>query len=97
MSTTRKAPSKSATLFESCTVKKGNDGNKWVIVTNKRGIHRWQKITGASAATKPMKNKTKKSKRILEMEADTNTVWGKNKTLGELWESLADGKKVVLI
>ena len=55
---TRKAPSKSATLFKSGTVKKGNDGNKWVIVTNKRGIHRWQKITGASAATKPMKNKT---------------------------------------
>ena len=97
MSTTRKAPSKSATLFESGIVKKGNDGNKWVIVTNKRGIHRWQKMTGASAATKPMKNKTKKSKRVLEMEADPNTVWGKNKPLEELWESLADGKKVVLI
>ena len=94
---TRKAPSKSATLFESGTVKKGNDGNKWVIVTNKRGIHRWQKMTGASAATKPMKNKTKKSKRVLEMEADPNTVWGKNKPLEELWESLASGKKVVLI
>ena len=94
---TRKAPSKSATLFKSGTVKKGNDGNKWVIVTNKRGIHRWQKMTGASASTKPMKNKTKKSKRILEMEADPNTVWGKNKPLEELWESLADGKKVVLI
>ena len=94
---TRKAPSKSATLFKSGTVKKGNDGNKWVIVTNKRGIHRWQKMTGASVATKTMKNKTKKSKRILEMEADPNTVWGKNKPLEELWESLADGKKVVLI
>ena len=94
---TRKAPSKSATLFKNGTIKQGNDGNKWVIVTNKRGIHRWQKMTGASAATKPMKNKTKKSKRILEMEADPNTVWGKNKPLEELWESLADGKKVVLI
>ena len=41
---TRKAPSKSATLFKSGTVKKGNDGNKWVIVTHKRGIHRWQKM-----------------------------------------------------
>jgi hypothetical protein len=94
---TRKAPSKSATLFKNGTIKQGNDGNKWVIVTNKRGIHRWQKMTGASAATKPMKNKTKKSKRVLEMEADPNTVWGKNKPLEELWESLADGKKVVLI
>lgn len=96
---TRKAPSKSATLFESGTVKKGNDGNKWVIVTNKVGIKRWQKMTGASAsaATKPMKNKTKKSKRVLEMEADPNTVWGKNKPLEEFWRSLASGKKVVLV
>ena len=31
------------------------------------------------------------------MEADPNTVWGKNKPLEELWESLASGKKVVLI
>ena len=96
---TRKAPSKSATLFESGTVKKGNDGNKWVIVTNKVGVKRWQKVTGASAsaATKPIKNKTKKSKRVLEMEADPNTVWGKNKPLEEFWRSLASGKKVVLV
>lgn len=96
---TRKAPSKSATLFESGTVKKGNDGNKWVIVTNKVGVKRWQKVMGASAsaATKPMKNKTKKSKRVLEMEADPNTVWGKNKPLEEFWRSLASGKKVVLV
>jgi hypothetical protein len=31
------------------------------------------------------------------MEADPNTVWGKNRPLEELWESLASGKKVVLI
>jgi len=101
MSTTRKAPSKSATLFESGTVKKGNDGNKWVIVTNKRGIHRWQKMTGNKGnVTKKIKHDRmhkKKSKRVLEMEADPNTVWGKNKPLEELWESLASGKKVVLI
>jgi hypothetical protein len=101
MSTTRKAPSKSATLFESGTVKKGNDGNKWIIVTNKRGIHRWQKMTSSKGNT-TKKNKSdrkskKKSKRVLEMEADPNTVWGKNKPLEELWESLASGKKVVLI
>jgi hypothetical protein len=97
---TRKAPSKSATLFESGTVKKGNDGNKWVIVTNKRGIHRWQKVVGSKNATKKIKHDRtykKKSKRVLEMEADPDTVWGKNKPLEELWESLADGTKVVLI
>ena len=94
MSTTRKAPTESATLFKKGTIKKGNDGNKWVIVTNAQGVQRWQKV---QAATKSMKNKTKKSKRILEMEADPNSVWGKNKPLEKLWESLASGEKVVLI
>ncbi len=31
------------------------------------------------------------------MEADPSSVWGKNKPLEELWQSLASGKKVVLI
>jgi hypothetical protein len=62
-------------------------------------VQRWQKVQvqGANASKKLMKNKTKKSKRILEMEADPNSVWGKNKPLEKLWESLASGKKVVLI
>jgi hypothetical protein len=95
MSTTRKAPAKSATLFKNGTIKQGNDGNKWVIVTTNNGIRRWKKVHGANAT---MKNKSKtKSKRVLEMEADPNTVWGKNRPLEELWESLASGKKVVLI
>lgn len=95
---TRKAPSKSATLFESGTVKKGNDGNKWVIVTNKVGVKRWQKVTGASAnaATKPMKNKTKKSIRVC-LYCSENSVWGKNKPLEDFWQSLASSKKVVLV
>ena len=99
MSTTRKAPTESATLFKKGTIKKGNDGNRWTIVTNVRGVQRWQKVQvqGAKASKKLMKNKTKKSKRILEMEADLNSVWGKNKPLEKLWESLADGTKVVLI
>ena len=102
---TRKAPSKSATLFESGTVKKGNDGNKWVIVTNKVGVKRWQKVMGANAsagasvATKPMKNKTKKSKRSTRvcLNCSENSVWGKNKPLEDFWRSLASGKKVVLV
>jgi hypothetical protein len=91
--TSRKGPSKSATLFKNGTIKVGNDGNKWVIVTNKNGVKRWQKVKGAGVA----KNKTKKSKRVLEMEADPSSVWGKNKPLEEMWQSLASGKKVVLI
>ena len=101
MSTTRKAPSKSATLFKNGTIKQGNDGNKWIIVTTGNGIRRWQKVKGVGVGTganATMKNKSnKKSKRVLEMEADPNTVWGKNRPLEELWESLASGKKVVLI
>jgi hypothetical protein len=100
MSTTRKAPLKSATLFKNGTIKQGNDGNKWVIVTASNGIRRWKKVsastfTNTSKTTKTIKKN--KSKRVLEMEADPNTVWGKNRPLEELWESLASGKKVVLI
>jgi hypothetical protein len=102
----RKGPSKSATLFKNGTIKVGNDGNKWIIVTNKVGIRRWQKVKGPGAGagngTKTMKNNTKKSKpkkskRVLEMEADEESVWGKNKPLEEFWRELASGKKVVLI
>ena len=98
---TRKGPSQSATLFKEGTVKKGNDGNNWIIIINKLGVHRWQK-TGANSKTMKMipnlKSKSKtKSKRILKMEADPNTAWGKNKPLQKFWEQLASGKKVVLI
>ena len=102
---TRKAPSKSATLFKNGTIKKGNDGNNWIIVTTSNGIQRWKKVAVSTAKTtrkNGVKSKAKakprpKSKRVLEMEADPNTVWGKNRPLEEFWESLASGKKVVLI
>jgi hypothetical protein len=105
MSTTRKAPSKSATLFNNGTIKQGNDGNKWIIVTTSNGIRRWKKVADSSSSNKatrknsakPKEKARPKSKRVLEMEADPNTVWGKNKPLEEFWESLASGKKVVLI
>ena len=100
---TRKAPSKSATLFKKGTIKKGNDGNNWIIVTTSNGIQRWKKVAVSTAkstrknSAKPKAKPRPKSKRVLEMEADPNTVWGKNRPLEELWESLADGTKVVLI
>ena len=96
---TRKGPSKSATLFKEGIVKKGNDGNKWIIVTNKLGVRRWQKMgSNSNKTTQKIKSKSKtKSIRVLQMEADPNTVWGKNKPLQELWQSLASGEKVVLI
>jgi hypothetical protein len=96
---TRKAPHESATLFKNGTIKNGNDGNKWIILTNKNGIQRWKRLSAGISTNKvTKKNKSKtKSKRILEMEADPNSIWGKNKPLEKLWESLASGKKVVLV
>ena len=38
-----------------------------------------------------------KSVRVLKMEADPNTVWGKNKPLEKFWQDLASGRKVVVI
>ena len=40
----RPSPSESATKFKLGTKKKGNDGNMWIIVENKNGIKRWNKI-----------------------------------------------------
>lgn len=40
----RKGPSESATKFKVGKIKKGNDGNMWKIVVNKKGVQRWQKI-----------------------------------------------------
>ena len=92
----RSAPTASATLFKRGTVKKGNDGNKWVIAVSGRGVHRWQKIK-----TTLRKNNTiklpGKSARVIAMEADPESVWGKNKPLEKFWRNLASGRKVVVI
>jgi hypothetical protein len=91
MPSTRKAPTNSATLFKKGTVKKGNDGNKWMIVADHRGVKRWQRM-------KPTTMKRRgKSARVLAMEADPESVWGKNKPLERFWNELASGRKVVLI
>ena len=37
----RPSPSDSATLFRIGTVRRGNDGNMWMIASNVKGIHRW--------------------------------------------------------
>ena len=101
MSTTRKAPSESATLFKKGTIKKGNDGNRWVIVTNARGVQRWQKVQGVKAkANTKAKAKTRRVGRVVELGTDDaygESIWGKNKPLEKFWRSLASGEKVVLI
>lgn len=101
MSTTRKAPSQSATLFKKGTIKKGNDGNRWTIVTNARGVQRWQKVQGAKAKTKTRRvGRVGRVGRIVELgtgDAYGENIWGKNKPLEKFWRSLASGEKVVLI
>ena len=99
MSTTRKAPSQSATLFKKGTIKKGNDGNRWVIVTNTRGVQRWQKVQGAKVKAKT-RRVGRRVGRVVELGTDDaygESIWGKNKPLEKLWRSLASGEKVVLI
>jgi hypothetical protein len=91
----RKAPTASATLFKPGTTKTGNDGNRWVIVADTRGVHRWQ--PKKKPATTMKQWRSGKSARILAMEADPETVWGKNKPLERFWQDLSSGRKVVLI
>ena len=99
MSTTSKAPSQSATLFKKGTIKKGNDGNRWTIVTNARGVQRWQKVQAQGQGAKA-KAKTRRVGRVVELgtgDAYGENIWGKNKPLEKFWRSLASGEKVVLI
>jgi len=84
----RKGPSESATKFKVGTKKKGNDGNMWKIVENKKGTKRWQKISD--------KSNTKKYK-PLKLEIDTESVWGKNKKLEQFWGKLASGEELILV
>lgn len=52
-------------------------------------------MTSKTKKNKKIRNKT--SKRVLEMQKDPLSVWGKNKPLEKFWQGLADGKYVVVI
>ena len=39
----RPSPLDSATKYKIGTVKKGNDGNMWIVISTSTGIHRWKK------------------------------------------------------
>jgi len=51
----RPSPSVSATAFAPGTIKKGNDGNKYVIAVASNGVPRWQRAQPASAMKSVMK------------------------------------------
>ena len=94
--TTRKAPTASATLFKRGTIKKGNDGNKWAIVVDTRGIQRWQ-LKKKPTTTMKLRRRHK-SARVVAMKTDpADSVWGKNTPLEKFWRKLASGEKAVII
>ena len=64
MKTSRPSPSESATLFKIGTIKKGNDGNMWIIKETVNGIKKWIKYTEPN---KPY-IKTDKKKNIIEFQ-----------------------------
>jgi len=64
MKTSRPSPSESATLFKVGTIKKGNDGNMWIIKETVNGIKKWIKYTEPN---KPY-IKTDKKKNIIEFQ-----------------------------
>lgn len=55
----RKGPTESASLFSVGKKKRGNDKNMWIIVKNKNGVKRWQKVLFKKKVTK--KNSKRKS------------------------------------
>ena len=69
---TRKGPPESATAFSVGTIKKGNDGNMWKIITTVAGTHRWSIIKGNNSATK--KNKTVKNKTVKKRSSEDASV-----------------------
>jgi hypothetical protein len=69
---TRKGPPESATAFSVGTIKKGNDGNMWKIITTVAGTHRWSIIKGNNSATK--KNKTVKNKTVKKSSSEDASV-----------------------
>jgi hypothetical protein len=63
---TRQGPSESATTFPVGTIKRGNDGNNWIIIQTKNS-KRWSKVnenklqkTSKASKTSKTSNKTKK-------------------------------------
>ena len=63
MSSTRKSPTQSATLYKVGTKKIGNDDNMWIIVENTNKIKRWQLYRKKSSKKASKKSSKKSSKK----------------------------------
>lgn len=60
----RKGPEVSATAYAVGTIRKGNDGNKWVIRETKAGVKRWVRV--------PLRSESKK--RTTAQQETTRTI-----------------------
>ena len=86
----RKGPNESATKFKIGTKKKGNDGNMWIIKSNKNGVQRWVKNS--------TRRNTKKRKNTLTKKNKSNTLTLKKiKTLKKKYSVTVNGNKVDII
>lgn len=66
----RPSPTQSATLFKVGTVKKGNDGNLWIIDQNKNGTKRWKKQQDSKSKSKSKSNSKSPKTPKLKIEGD---------------------------
>ena len=73
----------------------GKRGKRGRPRATRRGVQRWQ-LKKKPTTTMKLRRRHK-SARVLAMEADPDSVWGKNKPLEKFWQDLASGRKVVLI
>jgi len=60
MATTRQGPSESATTFPVGTIKRGNDGNNWVVIQTKNS-KRWSKLNNNTLQKTKKTSKTRKT------------------------------------
>ena len=78
----RKGPSASATKHAVGTIKRGNDGNRWVNVSTKSGMRRWQRFA--------LRDSRATRKRGVARP-------GANQSLETLWQQLASGKVLIFV
>ena len=62
---TRQSPSTHASETILATIKKGNNGNKWIVIETKNHIHRWLELNGKISQYQIMHNGELKYKAII--------------------------------
>jgi len=77
---TRQGPSESATIFPVGTIKRGNDGNNWIVIQTKNS-KRWSKLnnntlqkTKKTSKASKTSNKTKKTKKYTIKKSKKNDI-----------------------